>query len=416
MPLKLFEAHGVEIEYMIVDAATLDVLPAADWLIRSAAGADQFVGDVAFGPITWSNELVLHVVELKCSAPAANLAGLAAEFHRNVARANERLAGLGGRLLPGGMHPWMDPTTQTVLWPHEYNVVYQNFDRIFGCRGHGWSNLQSAHLNLPFRGDEEFARLHAAVRIVLPLLPALAASSPFVDGSLGPALDNRLAAYRTNCARVPRVAGRVIPEPAFSRSAYEDEILLPLYRDIAPHDPDGVLQDEWLNARGAIARFERGSIEVRLLDAQERPAADVAIIALLSAVTRELTRERWSSLARQQAATVDALEPILRATVRDAERAAIADGSVLELLGIRDCPLSAGEVWRRLREQLDAPLRALAPETLPALDLVLEHGSLATRLVRAVGPRPNRQRLRDVYARLADCLRDDQAFMPNFDG
>ena len=36
-------------------------------------------------------------------------------------------------------------------------------------------------LNLPFSSDEEFGRLHAAIRLLLPLLPALAASSPLVE-------------------------------------------------------------------------------------------------------------------------------------------------------------------------------------------------------------------------------------------
>ena len=44
------------------------------------------------------------------------------------------------------------------------------------------TNIQAVHLTLPFRGASEFGRLMAACRVVLPLLPALAASSPFVEG------------------------------------------------------------------------------------------------------------------------------------------------------------------------------------------------------------------------------------------
>ena len=99
-----------------------------------------------------------------------------------------------------------DPDREARLWPHEYGPVYRAFDRIFGCRGHGWSNLQSTHLNLPFRGDEEFGRLHAAVRLVLPLLPALAASTPIVEGRVGRHLDTRMETYRHNAAKVPSVS------------------------------------------------------------------------------------------------------------------------------------------------------------------------------------------------------------------
>ncbi len=99
-------------------------------------------------------------------------------------RINGVLEPLGARLMPSAMHPWMDPHREMVLWPHENSSIYEAFNRIFDCRGHGWANLQAVHLNLPFRGDAEFARLHAAIRVLLPLLPALAASSPFIDGRL----------------------------------------------------------------------------------------------------------------------------------------------------------------------------------------------------------------------------------------
>jgi len=47
----------------------------------------------------------------------------------------------------------MDPNREMVIWPHDYSVVYEAFNRIFDCRGHGWANLQAVHLNLPFADD-----------------------------------------------------------------------------------------------------------------------------------------------------------------------------------------------------------------------------------------------------------------------
>ena len=277
----LLEAWGVEIEYVIADAESLDVRPICDRLLERVAGAP--VAEVERGTIAWSNELTLHVLELKTNGPAPALEGLAAAFQESVADANRHLADLGARLLPGGMHPWMDPGSETRLWPHEYNEVYRTFDRIFGCSGHGWANLQSTHLNLPFSGDEEFGRLHAAVRLVLPLVPAFAASSPFVEGRRGPALDTRLAMYRGNARRVPSVTGSVVPEAVFSRAEYERVVLGRIYGDLAELDPEGVLRHEWVNARGAIARFDRGTVEVRLIDAQECPSADLAVTPAIGA-------------------------------------------------------------------------------------------------------------------------------------
>ncbi|MFN9201010.1 MAG: glutamate-cysteine ligase family protein, partial [Planctomycetaceae bacterium] len=161
---SLFSAFGVELEYMVVDAESLDILPAADTVLCSADGI--VTGEVERGAVDWSNELVAHVIELKVSQPVPTLVGLESQLQAEVREINRRLAQHNGRLMPTAMHPWMDPLDETVLWPHEYNAVYSAFDRIFSCQGHGWSNLQSVHLNLPFASDEEFGRLHAAIRLV----------------------------------------------------------------------------------------------------------------------------------------------------------------------------------------------------------------------------------------------------------
>ena len=282
--LGLFEGVGIELEYMIVDTAGLAVAPLADRALVAEAG--RIAADVEFDDVSWSNELVLHVIELKTTGPVAALDGLAGRFTDHVARINAHLAPLGARLMPTAMHPWMDPRTETRLWPHEAGRIYRAFDRIFDCRSHGWANLQSVHINLPFADDGQFARLHAAVRLLLPILPALAAASPIMQGRTNGTLDNRLNAYRTNCARVPSLTGQVIPEPVFTRADYKREILQRLYRDVAPYDPDRVLRHEWVNARGAIARFSRNTIEIRLLDMQECPAADLAITAAVIAVLK----------------------------------------------------------------------------------------------------------------------------------
>ena len=152
--LKLFEGFGLELEYMIVRRAGLDVYPVCDQVLAAEAGS--VTNEVEHADINWSNELVLHVVELKTSGPAPALAGLAAAFQRHLGRVLARLAPLDGRLMPTACHPWMDPVAEMRLWPHDYHPIYRAFNRIFDCRGHGWANLQSLHINLPFQGDDEF--------------------------------------------------------------------------------------------------------------------------------------------------------------------------------------------------------------------------------------------------------------------
>ena len=105
--LRLFEGYGVEIEYMIVDAHTLDVRPIADRLIEAEHGAIE--NEIERGAFAWSNELARHVVEIKTNGPVPRLDGLGRGFAAETARIDALLAPHGARLLPTGMHPWMDP-------------------------------------------------------------------------------------------------------------------------------------------------------------------------------------------------------------------------------------------------------------------------------------------------------------------
>lgn len=399
MTLRLFERFGVELEYMIV-SGDLTVLPVADRLLEAAAG--EMTEEVERGGLRWSNELVLHVVELKTNGPVPALLAAAGTFREGIGEANRLLAPLGGRLLPTAMHPWIDPGREMRLWPHGDREIYEAYDRIFDCRGHGWANLQSAHLNLPFHGDEEFASLHAAVRLLLPLLPALAASSPFIEGKHSGFLDTRLEVYRRNQQRVPLVTGEVIPEPVFSRQEYEAKILAPMYRQIAPLDPEKVLQHEWLNSRGAIPRFDRSTIEIRLLDVQETPEADLAVAELAVAVLRGLTTERWSSRFAQQSVESAPLARLFLETIRDAERAVVG-APLLSLFGRGPRPLPAGELWRELASELLGKIP-------PPLEVILEEGPLARRLLKTLGAEPSPPLLTKVYARLAECLATGRMF------
>jgi gamma-glutamyl:cysteine ligase YbdK (ATP-grasp superfamily) len=407
-PLRLFQALGVEIEYMIVDAESLDVQPIADRLIEAQAGAVE--AEIEVGDVAWSNELALHVIELKTNGPAAEAQGLAARFQQNVARANELLGRFGARLLPTGMHPWMDPEREFRLWPHEHGPVYRAFHRIFDCRGHGWANLQSTHLNLPFGDDDEFGRLHAAIRLVLPLLPALAASSPLMDGSSTGRLDTRLHLYRGNARRVPSLTGRVIPEPVFTRQDYEGRLLQGIYDDLALLDPEGVLRHEWVNARGCIARFDRGAIEIRLLDVQECPVADLAVVAAATAAVRALCEGAFGEPEAARAWPVEPLAAILDQTVVEAGAATIRDEGYRRALGFPGSgPCSAAELWRHL-VQTTLATDPRATEWTGALEVLLEEGCLARRILHRLGGDFRREALREVYGELADCLASGRLF------
>ena len=398
-PLAAFAGFGIEIEYAIVDRDTLDVRPIADQLLAAAAGAA--VNEYAAGPISWSNELSLHVIELKTNGPAPTLAGLADQFAATLRHIDQLLAAYGARILPGPMHPWMDPAREQRLWPHEQNEIYAAYDRIFNCRGHGWANLQSMHINLPFANDDEFVRLHDAIRVVLPLLPALAAASPFASGHVSGLLDTRLDVYRRNQQRVPEITGRVVPDHVGSITEYHERILAPMYAAIAPHDPAGVLRGEWLNSRGAIARFDRSAIEIRILDAQESPAADLAIAQAVTAVIRRLFEQTDVSHAIQSAAPTALLADIFERSLRDGEQTVIDAPAVLAAFGLPPVATTAGAVWRQLLER--AGMLA-AGESAAVLRAQLARGPLARWLLAQVPAAPTRADLHTLYRGLCAAL------------
>jgi len=404
--LHAFAGYGIELEYMIVDRQTLSVMPIADGLLRAAAG--EGASEVRHGRFGWSNEIVLHLVEVKNARPDPALEPLAAGFQAEVSSINRLLHPLGAQLMPSAMHPWMNPAAETHLWPHQNASIYQAYDRIFDCRKHGQANLQSMHLNLPFADDGEFARLHAAARLLLPILPALAASSPIADGTPSGLLDTRMEAYRTAVSCVPSVIGQVIPDTVSSRAEYQARVLAPMYRDIAPLDPDGVLQHEWLNARGAIPRFDRNAIEIRVIDVQECPQADLAIAAAATAVIRALYDGRWSPLAAQQTVATDRLAKILHTCIRDAEQTVIDDAGYLRLLGFPERQCRAGELWRHLIETTSLENCVNWGEPL---HVILEQGPLARRILRALGPAYGQARLHEVYQKLCDCLETGRMFV-----
>jgi len=407
--LSAFAGYGIEIEYMIVDGSHLDVRPFSDRLL--CAGAGFPTSDVARGAMGWSNELAMHVFEVKNREPAPSLQPLAEAFHAEVLEADRLLADFGARLMPGGMHPWMDPATETRLWTLDHASLYACYDRIFDCRRHGWGNMQSIHVNLPFADDVEFARLHSAARLALPILPALAASSPWADKRPAGAMDHRLVMYRDHQRRVPTSMGQVIPETCASPAEYQTQVLAPMYREVGEYGAvrckgdAGELQHEWLNARGAIPRFERSAIEIRVLDTQECPLADIAVAAATAALVRQL----YDGPCAEGLCGPDTadLVTIFDACIEHADEARIEDACYLELLGLDSRPRKASELWKTLVERLSGD-GLLDSQWLAPLQLILEQGPLARRLERALDTDPGR--LRDVYHELCECLHDNRQY------
>jgi len=401
----LFERYGIELEYMICHKEKLHVMPIADQLIYKIAG--EYVNDVCAGPITYSNELALHLIELKTTYPAADLHNLAPTFQEHVQKINTLLKEFDACLMPTGMHPWMDPFQELRLWTHGDNSIYAQYNKIFDCRGHGWANLQSSHLNLSFATDEELKELHSSIRWLLPIMPALSASSPIADGTKTPFLDTRLETYRHNQKKVPSIAGLIIPEPVQSKDEYFERILEPMWKDIAQYDIEGLLREEWLNSRGAIVRFDRNAIEIRVLDIQECPAMDLALIQAIVYGLEELALHVRKKTFPFDFLSTEDLSHIFLSCIRGGDQAIIDNLDYLSLFGCTT-PMTASSLWRTILQPFWMNTMRNPPVLLQ--QLIVDQGPLARRIARKWDATTNHDDEKQIYADLCTCLEQGKPY------
>lgn len=402
----LFEVYGIELEYMLVNTNSFKVAPIVDVLLTKKNG--KITSDIENGSIAWSNELVGHVVEIKTNGPTNDLNNLAEAFHQNIIEINGLLKPLNTKLLPTASHPTMNPLKDTQLWKHSYSEVYELYNRIFDCKGHGWSNVQSTHINLPFYDDKEFEKLHAAIRIILPLIPGLCASSPILDGKITGFKDTRLEYYKTNQKEIPEMTGLVIPERVFTKADYYATIFEPIKQVIKKYDTNNILDHHFLNSRGAIARFDRNAIEIRLVDIQECPKADIAICALIIEVLKLLANEDTTSLKKQKKWLKQDLFSILNAVIKDGEAYNISNLDYLELFGIKQA-CSVKKVWQQLYILVKDNI---SKDYQNALEVIFNHGTLSTRIVNALNHDVSVKNIELVYKQLATCLEENKMFIP----
>ncbi|QDO93844.1 glutamate--cysteine ligase [Formosa sediminum] len=400
----LFDVYGIELEYMLVHQSDLKIAPIVDTLLTKKNG--KLTSDITNGKIAWSNELVAHVVELKTNGPTKNINGLAELFHKNITEINTLLNPLQTKLLPTAAHPFMNPRTDTQLWKHSYSEVYELYNRIFDCKNHGWSNVQSVHINLPFFDDKEFEKLHAAIRIILPLIPGLSASSPILEGKITGFKDTRLEYYKTNQKEIPEMAGLVIPERVFTKLDYYATIFEPIKKAIKPFDTHNILDHHFLNSRGAIARFDRNAIEIRLVDIQECPKADIAICALIIEVLKLLVNKKLSPLAIQKRWVKEDLFLILDDAIKNAETSVVNNLDYLNMFDIEHST-NIQNIWKHLY--------ALAKPNIhkshyPAIETILNEGTLATRIEKTIGKDCSNENIKKVYTNLAECLQNNSLF------
>ncbi|UCF20774.1 MAG: hypothetical protein JSU87_05030 [Gemmatimonadota bacterium] len=400
----LFDVVGIELEYVVVDE---DLKPRCllEDAFRGVHGHPT--SEIQRGDIGFSNELAAHVFEIKNREPQGSLAVAEAQLVEGLGFFAEVLRErFGARLLPTGMHPFMRPS-DTKLWQRANRAIYETYARIFSIQAHGWLNVQASHVNLPFGSEAETVLLHNATACLLPYLPALAASSPVYEGEIGPSVDNRLEFYKTNQRAIPVITGRVIPEYITSYADYRRNVFRPIRESLDGHLGADRLRPEWVNSRGAIMRFSRRALEIKVLDVQECVKADIAIAVFIRGALRYLTRRLRAGTLRlpEHGMLVEDLDSVIRDGTQARVHAAHLRPPSMKELG----STTARSVLGDLLEQVPAEIAA---DELPYLTLVadrIQRGSLSERIRYRLSKRTGRGvalplAIREVYTELMNCL------------
>jgi gamma-glutamyl:cysteine ligase YbdK (ATP-grasp superfamily) len=394
---RSLEVLGPEHEYAVVDEA-LQPLAIVDAVIKGLHG--RIVNFVDLGAFTFGKELQAHVAEIKANTPFRSPRRFNAAMHQAVTTIVDHLdARYGARLLGTGMHPLLRPDAAKV-WAHRDRTLYRELHRLFNLTQHGWLNIQAFQLNLPYAGEGDAVRLHNALANLLPYLPAIAASSPVYEGTMSAYTDSRLHFYRRNQRAIPSITGDVIPAYVASLREYRRVTIDRYTADLKRHHaPAWLHRREWLNSRGAIFRFDRRALEVRIMDEQECVRADVALSCFIRAWLRGRLACETDDLLRHEVLVGD-----LHAVIRRGLHAAVRHPR----------GRTAREVCRHLyRRAVDAATTE-EKRFLPLVHRRIEEGNLADRIRARITTRAQRTDLREaivhVYAALATCLERNTPF------
>jgi len=196
---------GLEEEFALLEPASLAMVPRFEEL-RDAASADPVLGPSIAG------ELISSEIEIR-SGRGEDLAAatIAQREHRRrlFALAAERGLALGAT----GTHPWADYREQQIIDTEHYHRVEE------GLKYVAWrNNTFSLHVHVGIHGADRAVLVCDRLRPVLPLLLAVSASSPFLDGR-----DSGLHSARTQTftRTFPRCG---IPDPFGSFDSFADYI------------------------------------------------------------------------------------------------------------------------------------------------------------------------------------------------
>lgn len=375
----------------------LNALPIVDKVIKDFHG--RVVNFVELPQFTFGKEIQLHVMEIKANAPFRSPKLFEETMQSAVSTLLDFLwKKYNAHLLGTGMHPLLS-LEETSIWPHRHRKIYQEYSKIFNLTQHGWLNIQSFHLNLPYSREEKGILLHNLLAGLCAYLPAISASSPIFEGAIGPNVDNRLCFYKINQREIPSITGDVVPEYVSSFDQYRREVIGQYSQDLAKLGAGKtILFKEWVNSRGVIFRFDRSALEVRVMDEQECVKSDVALSCFIRAALRGLLAERAEPLPHQL-------------LVRDFD-SVMANGLNAKVLHPK------GETARQVCQHLfNLALENAEEDEKKYLWIVkkrIEDGNLSeliqTRVLKRAQKTDLKEAILGIYPTLIKCLSDNQPY------
>jgi glutamate---cysteine ligase / carboxylate-amine ligase len=256
---------GIEEEFSILDPRTLDMLPRFEQLRDVAAQTDPLL----FEHIT--GELISSEIEI--------ISGVGGDLQHALSRQREhrkRLFALaeqqGVALGATATHPWADYREQPIIDTEHYRRVED------GLKYVAWrNNTFSLHVHLGVRDLDRAIRVCDRLRPVLPLLLAISANSPFLDGR-----DSGLHSARTQSftKSFPRCG---VPDAFGGWSAYREyiEFLVRTHSIVE-------FTQVWWSVR---PHFSFGTVEVRICDVQATAQESDALASLIAACIAQATRD-----------------------------------------------------------------------------------------------------------------------------
>jgi len=138
---------------------------------------------------------------------------------------------------------------------------------------------------------------------------------------------------------------------------------------------------------------------------------DMAFTALIVEVLKLLASERWLDTAGMNRRRTEDLGRLLELAARQGEGLGVADRPYLQAFGFRGSATELKSLWEHLIETVSAR-GSLSPANGRRLEHYLRHGTLSTRIGKAVGLLPTRAKLARVYEDLCEALAESTPFAP----